>query len=899
MGLIINQKIPYGGGGGKGLLYWKEEEESITNESEPAELTPEAKVETIDLTQYSKMYKSFPNQIVSPSQTFLPSSSSSTNYAKTLISSWCFPALSDNFDQPEPYTFRYSYRPYEFQTNVKDMQVSLPGSNDRWSPSYEKFMWRSANSSIKSSDIINEVYDDTKYLTYELPQNTALEISYRGYINLNVYNNKTYGDIAGIQGYNEDYGYAFTWDKAKISLATLREKLEHVCKSNWKPEDNYSYSLEEQVEIAINHFKKDVLTAVSTTTSIPGGGTVVTIDMPNLNYYRIQIKGLASMGDGTTEEFAEWFVVDDIRGTIYPPSEWEEHPPNKTTVHGKLEMCRNDTGHQEHDNFKLYFNEDDSASSPATSTITSIYAEVNSDIVQQLYELVYMYGYNHPEAKCSDFYVDVLNFLEDCEYAITDSVAQITNKPFNYVNYPYSHQSKEPRSRTLTRNHTSDYLEVNKTIPFIFKVICLGKLYKYKQPGYYTDYDPYDYITDFTPISKGISGNEHISSLDPLSFAYGGEEFTIFDYDLDNNDKAKINELTYKDRTLARHGIIMDDNNIAWYIYLSPAKSISDETDDSYFVTTFKDTVNGVAIDKQLSYLNIGETPNHWAYYEGANPTDTTVTYSKTHKNGLTFNFTFDTLSEQSEEQYHSNFIELAKKIVSSLKVKGIKPYFDIPKIKTGIYVGSSDGMAFSSGLMSENDDSYTEMININGATGNIKTNGNIKSDEDIFGRQLYENESPLSQIYQQKLIAGENITIEDNVISASGGGGGGSHAYTTTPQIIGTWTDGRNIYEQSLYASRQSSALQPQYYQGITIVTGLQLPDGHDVTNVELISIEGSIRDNRVAYPISYGYGTTMYILPEFRPALSSDKLQFTFSLSKGGAASIYGYTVTFKYVI
>ena len=59
MGLIINQKIPYGGGGGKGLLYWKEEEDKIYNSSKVTEVNPLAKIQTLDSTYGRKLYRSF------------------------------------------------------------------------------------------------------------------------------------------------------------------------------------------------------------------------------------------------------------------------------------------------------------------------------------------------------------------------------------------------------------------------------------------------------------------------------------------------------------------------------------------------------------------------------------------------------------------------------------------------------------------------------------------------------------------------------------------------------------------------------------------------------------------------------------------------------------------------
>ena len=49
----------------------------------------------------------------------------------------------------------------------------------------------------------------------------------------------------------------------------------------------------------------------------------------------------------------------------------------------------------------------------------------------------------------------------------------------------------------------------------------------------------------------------------------------------------------------------------------------------------------------------------------------------------------------------------------------------------------------------------------------------------------------------QDALIAGDNITIENNVISASGGG---EVIYSTTERVVGTWIDGKPLYERTYY---------------------------------------------------------------------------------------------------
>lgn len=50
---------------------------------------------------------------------------------------------------------------------------------------------------------------------------------------------------------------------------------------------------------------------------------------------------------------------------------------------------------------------------------------------------------------------------------------------------------------------------------------------------------------------------------------------------------------------------------------------------------------------------------------------------------------------------------------------------------------------------------------------------------------------------------AGNNITIENGVISASGGS---SLNYSTDEQVVGTWIDGRNIYQKTIELSSEKT---------------------------------------------------------------------------------------------
>lgn len=45
-----------------------------------------------------------------------------------------------------------------------------------------------------------------------------------------------------------------------------------------------------------------------------------------------------------------------------------------------------------------------------------------------------------------------------------------------------------------------------------------------------------------------------------------------------------------------------------------------------------------------------------------------------------------------------------------------------------------------------------------------------------------------------------KNVQYKDGKMRTSeGGGGGSSHDYSTTEQVIGTWTDGKTLYERTI----------------------------------------------------------------------------------------------------
>ena len=882
MGTIMYNGTLYSGGGGKGLQYWTEDKDSIYNESDISGASPEAQIELVDsgatIGTETKMYQVFTNtDLGGVEKTFNPNNSESTNFAKVDISSWCYPCLNNNFNQPETYDFGWCNTSENSNMGVKDVGL----------PSQKYINMHTAGASLPMIEHVlgyDENYETEDKIFHTKmfePFSSRISRSYVGFVNLNVYNNSTYGDIAGINGYNKDYGFLYTWSDIKIFLCKERVKISNYVNDWTYPDRTQTYDLSKKIRDDVGDDKiketRQVINTVHTVSPLDSSAHI--IELPDLStYVNIRIVGNASMGDGTFESFDETYKVKNI-------------PYSNIKVHGTLWMSKgqNDTSLE-------FISTDDSN---RTSTITAIYADIRDDTCQAIYDHCYLYDYYYPTNTIDDLANEVYSIMLNSEYNISEKEAMMaTYGKYNDINYPYNYQSSSATTYNLVRDHTSEYLNINQTLPFIFKVMCLGKLYRHKVDVPYTENDYNNNLTkvDFEDISKAISGEVYGSFRALTYHNFIRDYFTIRDHDLNDSGDDKVDLYSYKDRTLARHGIIMDDNDVAWYVFLTPAKLIG--SDDYILDRTGIGETDPIEY-KQLSYLNFEETPNHWAYYNGANPVDETKSYTTTHKNGITFQLNFASLSNESEEKYHNNFINLAKQIVSKLKVSGIKPYFDAYKMKTGIYIDSSNGTAFSSGNITNDTGDYIENVNINGSIGNIKTKGSITSQDNINGKSLSENNVLLEDKYQQKLTAGENITIEDNVISASGGGGDATHSYTTEAKIVGTWTDGRNIYEQSYYIAKQSSQLPAEWYQSVYIDTNLELPDGHTIDNVDIISVDGSIRDNRFAAPIQYYASNSIYVATSFYPSLNNNKVRIRFSMSKGSGVFLYGYNFTIRYVI
>ena len=999
MGTIMYNGTLYSGGG-KGLEYWTEDKDGIYNETEDTGYNPAAQITEFTNDKNNHYYNVFNKQTIR----FDPSNVNSVNKAKVMASSWCYPCLNDNFEQPTLYDFNWNNTGYGYTVGKPTYTgVSLP-------PRDIQGYYNQAGCSMP---IIANIFDTNKYLSemfyykgnepssstlMDNPQYNGDSRAYLGLINLRLYNTQEYGDIAGLQGYNKDYAWYYTWSDIKYFLAQERNKI-HIEYLPKYASDNTSYEIARKIRKDIGDERvKDEIQVVDTTYNIQTGHTVVIsnlssyneitfigrvkgepfnvtvsptdlytsmelveegdlfvkrindvtlyfsidsnsttpspgyitsimvgdVEVPDSNfsvqpytkitmpddlsqYARIRVVGNASMGDGTFRDYDRSFGISEIG-----------YGDSTVLIMGCLRMGR-DT---DDISFRFSTSRDETN---GNCTVIAIYLYNRDETCQAIYDLCsYPYTDTHTPTQLVSAIDEI---MLNSEYAISKKEQLISmNAKYNDINYPYSYQSTESTTKTLTRDHESNYLNMNYVRPYIFKIMCLGKIYETKDK--YADYSLYDNIKNLN-ISLPISGETYHTSDDNdgtmvnyhwEDIKYWGwhirNEYTLIDHDYDSEiagDHDKKLYYHYRDRTLARHGIIMDDDNVAWYIYLSPADLYRRNTrdrGDSFTLSQMKvgdeNPSKEKYDDKDLAYLDLSETPNHWAYYDGANPQDEIRTYTVTHQNGITFTYKLASLNDASEEKYSNNFINLGKQILSALNLKAVKPYFDLSKMKTGIYVNSTDGTAFSTGKIIDGNESYSEKVNINGESGSIKTLGSLNvggyinaPNDYINGYNLLENNISLEDKYQQKLIAGENITIEDNVISASGGGGDATHSYTTEPKIVGTWTDNRNVYEMTRFIAKQSSEMPFSWYQRIYLITNLSLPDGHTIDNVDIISLEGSVRDSNYCYPLTYYATSTKYLYTSIHPVLISDKLQLMLNIGKGSGLSIYGYTVTIRFVI
>lgn len=792
-------------GSGGGMQYWTETEDSIYNKSEGETVDP-----TWGITERKNIYGTVYQYDVFDGYVndFNISNKSQWNGqwpAMAAALSYCYPCINGNKEQPEDFYFPNTPDFGDVTYNITFHEVQIYGKhlqNLKLWPNDVSYIDMTAARYINPKAYLTDhlgwgwyssVYTELKY-PYERYYNAIhrdpLEAnkSYIGIIYLNIYNNANYGDIAGLRGYNKDY-CDYCKDEVLLCLAQIKKLLI----DNQLDEEEILYN----IKLYLDNI--DRLAPPSTEEMANNILNIFQMYDYSSSYKMEIIMICNNHSEYTPETFMNAvYSVLDSTGYDFDPTQHSQDINRKKTNISSGSLSYISASSQQWPKV--------AANGNIRSIKTICEEETEDPETRTLYALIH-----------------------DIEYQINTSGFEVTE--WDAVLHPYAmnitpfleYQPDEDTTYDLVRDHESEYLSFNRRHPFFFKVYCLGRIFDNPGDGNWTS-DIMSFLNeefpDYTmPITLG-NGEYKIQGSD-------GENYTVVDYDADSHSTL-YNVFEYSDRTLAQGGVFMDDDGICWYVGLTPAKRLFywlddiAEEDEPYFNVTGRYMPNFWELKgKQPSVLDLGETPNHWSYYNGANPLDEVKTYTKTHNNGHTYTFNLSSLSRNSRQTYNENFMALARKIVNGLGLMALKPFFGDEasvQIQTNLLVNNDDHTAFSAGIAMPGD-AFVPKVTINGETGNIWSNGevnsrtvqsiNVTASNEINSPIIKANNVDISSIYQEKLTAGDNITIENNVISASGGGGGGGGAdYKTTPHIVGTWIDGRNVYEITLYRSSWSTSL-------------------------------------------------------------------------------------------
>ena len=340
-----------------------------------------------------------------------------------------------------------------------------------------------------------------------------------------------------------------------------------------------------------------------------------------------------------------------------------------------------------------------------------------------------------------------------------------------------------------------------------------------------TNYDNYN-ITNVSKMCKngadgGVSYTRYMKNLGHISSAYG-ETFGVWTY----RSGGSIGEYII-DRSPANTAEWTDDNGIIWDITMLPASWMKDHIDpdeedqhDDYW--TYYD-LKFPEFEKdfdELTEVDLGVTHNHWSYYPDANPQDTDEPSQYGNYN----------LSMESQDIYATNLIQLGKDIMEALGIrsyKGILPD-EIPedmsyKTRASMQV-TDDFTAFSAGLVDSNG-VYEEKFKVDAKNGDV-----------------YENGQKLSEKY---VAIGTPAPAE--------------LPYSTTPQKIGTWIDGRDVYRVVHYIKSNSVLTTKKFY----LVPSLTPTDGYTIRDAIVV--------NSSAYYKTTAASTTFLIFPSNGSSSSS----------------------------
>lgn len=265
------------------------------------------------------------------------------------------------------------------------------------------------------------------------------------------------------------------------------------------------------------------------------------------------------------------------------------------------------------------------------------------------------------------------------------------------------------------------------------------------------------------------------------------------EYDPDDNPRPYRNWDGYDDKSDIGGAYFEDEEGVTWFVMLTPrtraARSFSKERQLGYHPPIITDDPSD--FDKAPSFLDLGQTFDHWCYdgddsigsageayiielaewdgdawttEEGTEDEKITVYHRKIIPRKITLN------DLHMYSRYYTRIQEIGKSILKALGLKAIKPLLINA---SGIHseISATPDTVLNGGVYMPGD-YYERTYNLDAVTGSLYLKGDV-----------YDNGKKASDKFQEKLTPGENITIErdendDLVISSSGGGSGSELTY-------------------------------------------------------------------------------------------------------------------------
>ena len=156
----------------------------------------------------------------------------------------------------------------------------------------------------------------------------------------------------------------------------------------------------------------------------------------------------------------------------------------------------------------------------------------------------------------------------------------------------------------------------------------------------------------------------------------------------------------------------------------------------------------------------------------------------------------------------------------------------------------------------------------------NETTNLNVDVDADLSSFPVPGNtKAPDMQVYINNPSDGQSIIY--NGTNQRWENGGGIQKYSTTEQIIGTWIDGKPVYEKIIDCGYASTS------------DPMNLTVAHNISNIDIViqsfGSAKSVGGGGFPLPFNYKSGSTELIISSilFMPAFSSDVTALSASLT------------------